>query len=74
MYIDAYGLLQEDGQDQMAFASHQNTASIYIKLSRMDSFFKSDLTQCVVQLLSVEKARWNEACCQHKLLVSFPTL
>jgi hypothetical protein len=34
MYIDAYGLLQEDGQDQMAFASYQNTASIYIKLSR----------------------------------------
>jgi hypothetical protein len=34
MYIDAYGLLQEDGQDQMAFASYQNTVSIYIKLSR----------------------------------------
>jgi hypothetical protein len=34
MYIGAYGPLQEDGQDQMAFASYQNTASIYIKLSR----------------------------------------
>ncbi|CAK9201431.1 unnamed protein product [Sphagnum jensenii] len=53
MYIDSYGLLQE-GQDQMAFASYQNTASIYMKLrGMMDSFFKSDQTQCVVQLLSV---------------------
>jgi hypothetical protein len=34
MYIDSYGLLQE-GQDQMAFASYQNTASIYMKLRGM---------------------------------------
>ncbi|KAH8943505.1 hypothetical protein BDL97_13G055300 [Sphagnum fallax] len=52
MCIASYGLLQE-GQDQMAFASYQNTASMYMKLSKMDSFFKSDQTQCVVQLLSV---------------------
>jgi hypothetical protein len=34
MYIGAYGPLQEDGQDQMAFASYQNTASMYMKLSK----------------------------------------